>query len=363
MKIGLVQDGGRTVGDAAAVPPRRRIAELVEEAVFAEEMGFDFYGLAEVHFSEEMTMSAPDVVLGLIAGRTKRIRLRFVSTPLLAFNHPIRVAERVAMLDNLSNGRIELGTARSNQAHTLEAFQIAVNDTRSQFTDGIDIVLKALSQETFEHDGPVWKIPERSIYPKPVQKPHPPVFASATSHETHKFAGEQGLGVMSGNSLPGGWDFVQECLDLYRSSWQDAAPRGRATNSSFAALALRAHCAETNEKAQAEASDAAFDVIDLVRKWWARLAEQSSDYSYMSQFEELDGHQRDLPFMIERAPYISVGDPEFFVDRIRRLESMGVDEFILEIDGLGHEKHMQAIELIGRDVLPRVREREETGVR
>jgi alkanesulfonate monooxygenase SsuD/methylene tetrahydromethanopterin reductase-like flavin-dependent oxidoreductase (luciferase family) len=362
MRIGLIQDGGRTLGEATPTPAQRRIAEMVEEAAFADEMGFDFYGLAEVHFSEEMTMSAPDVVLGTIAGRTERIRLRFVSTPMLAFNHPIRVAERVAMLDNLSNGRIELGTARSNQAHTIEAFGIPVEETRAQFTDSIEVVLKALSQETFEHDGPVWQIPERSIYPKPVQKPHPPVFASATSVDTHRYAGEQGLGVMSGNSLPGGWDFVQECLDLYRESWRDAAPRGRATVNSFGALALRAHCAETNEKAQEEGALAAFDAVDLVMRWYSRLAKQSSDYSYMAQFEELDGHRRDLPFMIERAPYITIGDPDFFVERIARLEEMGVDEFLLEIDGLGHAKHMQAIELIGREVLPRVREREGSGV-
>jgi alkanesulfonate monooxygenase SsuD/methylene tetrahydromethanopterin reductase-like flavin-dependent oxidoreductase (luciferase family) len=350
MKIGLVQDGALTPG----VSPERRMDELVEEAVLAEEMGFDFYGLSEVHFSDVLTISSPEVILGLVAGRTERIRLRTVSTPLLAFNHPIRVAERVATLDLVSHGRMELGTARSNQAHTIEAFGIAVEETRQQYTDSIELIIKALSQETFEHDGPVWTVPERSLFPKPIQTPHPPVFASATSSQTHEFAGEQGIGVMSGNSLPGGWDFVQECLDLYRSSWRDAADRGRLTNSTFSSLALRAHCAETNEQALAEASDAAFEMVDLVMNWYSKLAEKSSDYAYMARFEELKDHQRDLPFMVERAPYLTIGDPDLFVDRIKRLEDMGVDEFILEIDGLGHDKHMSAIELIGREVVPRI---------
>jgi alkanesulfonate monooxygenase SsuD/methylene tetrahydromethanopterin reductase-like flavin-dependent oxidoreductase (luciferase family) len=358
MKIGLVQDGGRTQGGAAPVSPQRRIAEMVDEAVFAEEMGFDFFGLAEVHFSEIMTMSAPDVVLGLIAGRTKRIKLRFVSTPLLSFNHPIRVAERLAMLDNLSNGRIELGTARSNQAHTLEAFGVSLDETRAQFEDSIEVILKALTQDRFEHDGPVWKIPSRSVYPRPVQQPHPPVFGSATSVESHTFAGKHGLGVMSGNSLPGGWAFVQECLQTYRAAWRDAAPRGRATNNTFSVLALRAHCAETNKQAQAEAQEAAFDAIDMVTDWYARLAQQGGSYSYLAKFSELQEHRRNLPHMVDRAPYITIGDPDFFVQRIRKLEAMGVDEFILEIDGLGHVKHMQAIEMIGREVLPRIAQRE-----
>jgi alkanesulfonate monooxygenase SsuD/methylene tetrahydromethanopterin reductase-like flavin-dependent oxidoreductase (luciferase family) len=349
MKIGLVQDGALTPG----VSPERRVDELVEEAVLADEMGFDFYGLAEVHFSEVLTMSSPEVLLSAVAGRTDRIHLRTVSTPLLAFNHPIRVAERVATLDLLSHGRMELGTARSNQAHTIEAFGIPVEETRKQYTDSIEVIVKALSQETFEHDGPVWKIPERSLFPKPVQKPHPPVFASATSEQTHMFAGEQGLGVMSGNSLPGGWDYVQECLDLYRGAWTDASERGRLTNSTFSSLALRAHCAGTTEQALEEASDAAFEMVDLVMRWFSKLAEQSDDYAYLGRIEEMEEHRRDLPFMVERAPYLSIGDPDFFVERIERLEGMGVDEFILEIDGLGHERHMSAIELIGREVIPR----------
>lgn len=350
MKIGLVQDGALTPGDS----PERRMDELVREAIFAEEMGFDFYGLAEVHFSEVLTMSAPEILLSLIAGQTERIHLRTVSTPLLSFNHPIRVAERVATLDLVSHGRMELGTARSNQAHTIEAFGVPVEETRKQYTDAIELIIKALSQETFEHDGQVWKVPERSLFPKPLQKPHPPVFASATSETTHKYAGERGIGVMSGNSLPGGWDFVQECLDLYRENWTDAAERGGLTNSTFSSLALRAYCAETTEQALEEAGDAAFEMVDLVMSWFTKLAEKSSDYAYMGRITELEEHRRDLPFMVERAPYISIGDPDFFVERIRRLEEMGVDEFILEIDGLGHDKHMRAIELIGKEVIPRI---------
>jgi alkanesulfonate monooxygenase SsuD/methylene tetrahydromethanopterin reductase-like flavin-dependent oxidoreductase (luciferase family) len=353
MNIGLVQDGASSsTEDGSSV---RRMDELVDEAVFAEEMGFDFYGLAEVHFSPEMTVSSPEVVLAFIAALTTRIKLRFVSMPLLAFNHPVRVAERIATLDVLSHGRIELGAARSNQAHTIEAFQVPVDQTREQFSESIDIILEALSNETFKHKGKHWTIPERTLFPKPVQQPHPPLFASATSMETHRYAGEQGLGVMSGNSLSGGWDYVQQCVDLYRESWQDAAPRGRATNRTFSALALRAHCAETNEQAQAEASETAFNTVDLVMRWYSKIAEQSPDYAYMAQFKELEERRRDLPFMIERAPYLTIGDPDFFVERIQRLEAMGVDELILEIDGMGHEKHMQAIEMIGRHVLPRVR--------
>jgi alkanesulfonate monooxygenase SsuD/methylene tetrahydromethanopterin reductase-like flavin-dependent oxidoreductase (luciferase family) len=358
MKVGLIQDGAAAGRDVSSV---QRMEELVAEAVLADEMGFDFYGLAEVHFSPEMTVSSPEVVLGYIAARTRQMRLRFVSMPLLAFNHPVRVAERIATLDILSGGRIELGCGRSNQAHTLEAFEIPVETTREQFVESLDIIVDALTNETFSYDGEHFRVPERSLFPRPAQLPHPPVHVAATSLETHRFAGERGYGVMSGNSLTGGWDFVQECIDLYRDSWRDPSAEGRAPNSMFATLALRANCAETNEQAQAEAADAAFEAIDLVMRWYSKIAEQSSDYSYMARFSELDDHRRDLPWMIERAPYLTIGDPDFFVDRIRRLEEMGVDELLLEIDGIDHATHMRAIELIGTEVLPRVRATEPAG--
>src|SRR5262249_37523018 len=108
------------------------------------------------------------------------------------------------------------------------------------------------------------------------------------------------------------------------------------------------------EEALADAEHSAFEMVDLVMRWYSKLAAQSDDYAYMARFEELEKHQRDLPFMVERAPYITLGDPDFFVERIAKLEAMGVDEFILEIDGFGHDKQMRAIELIGREVLPRI---------
>jgi alkanesulfonate monooxygenase SsuD/methylene tetrahydromethanopterin reductase-like flavin-dependent oxidoreductase (luciferase family) len=351
VRIGLLMDGALAEG----VGPEQRFADMIDEVLLAEELGFDFFGLAEVHFSSVLTLSAPEVVFGMLASRTSRIRLRTASFVLLSFNHPIRVAERIATLDAATRGRMELGTARSNQAHTLEAFGISPDETREQFWDSLEVILKALSQETFEHDGPVWKIPERSLFPKPVQKPHPPVSVAATSPDTHRLAGEHGIGVMSGNSLPGGWDFVQDCHDLYRRSWTDPAEQGRAPNSSFGALALKAYCAETKAEAFADASSAAFEVVDLVMNWYTALAKQSPDYRYMADFEALTDRQRDLDFMVERAPYLSIGDPDFFVERIKRLASMGVDEFILTIDGFTHEQQMRTIGLLGREVIPRVR--------
>jgi alkanesulfonate monooxygenase SsuD/methylene tetrahydromethanopterin reductase-like flavin-dependent oxidoreductase (luciferase family) len=314
-------------------------------------MGFDFYGLAEAHFTWFGT-SAPEVLFGAVATRTNRIRLRSVATVLLAFNHPIRVAERAATLDCLSKGRAEIGTCRSNQLDTLEGFGIDPKQTRLQWSESLEVIVKALTQETFEHHGEIWDIPPRSVLPRPLQRPHPPLSAAATSIDGCRVAGERGLGCMAGNSLGGGWDYVQRCHDVYREAVERAEPLAGQVTNSFASFAIKAHCADTVEQAKAEAGTMALEIVDAVMEMWLKLAPTSPDYAYMSDITVIEDRKHDLDFVIERAPYISIGDPEFFVERCRRLEEIGVDEFILDIDGLTHEQHLRAIELIGKYVIP-----------
>lgn len=346
MRIGLLQDG--------APNEAGRFAEMVEEAVLAEEMGFDFYGLAETHFTWFGT-SAPEVLFGAVATRTQRMRLRSLSTVLLSFNHPIRVAERAATIDCLSGGRFEIGTARSNQLETLQAFGIEPSQTVGMWSESLQVIAQALSQDTFEFHGENWDIPPRSIYPRPLQSPHPPLFVAATSIDGCRRAGENGIGVIAGNSLGGGWDYVAEGLAAYREGLQDAKPPAGVVNNSFASFSIKAHCAETSAQAKEEAREQSLKIVDQVMKMWARLAPTSPDYAYMNQLAALEDRKDDLDFLIERSPYISVGDPDFFVERFKQVAALGVDEFIVAIDGLDHEKHMRAIELLGRHVLPEFR--------
>jgi alkanesulfonate monooxygenase SsuD/methylene tetrahydromethanopterin reductase-like flavin-dependent oxidoreductase (luciferase family) len=347
MRFGIVQDGVPNGG--------RRFREMVEEAVLADELGFDFYGLAEAHFTGFGT-SAPEVIFGAIATRTKRIKLRWLAAVLLSFNHPIRVAERLTTLDCLSDGRAELGTCRSNQFVTLEAFGVDPKDSRAQWSESLDVIAAALTQDPFEFHGEFWDIPPRTLMPKPIQTdPCPPLSVAATSIDGCRNAGLRGIGCMSGNSLGGGFDFVQQCHDTYREALAEGTPvTGKATTT-FATLAIKAHCAETNEQAKAEAGRSAIETVDAVMQMWKKLADKSSDYAYMQDIFVIEDRKDDLDFLIARAPYISIGDPEFFVERAKRLEEIGVDEFILDIDSLDHEKHLQAIELIGRHVLPEFR--------
>ena len=172
MKFGLEQSGGSPLGPYNYY---HRYKDLVDEAVFAERMEFDFWGTTEQHFSPKGSISAPEVFFPYLAARTHRIRLRALVTLLpFAFNHPVRVAEQISTLDILSDGRADLGVGRGNNILEIEGFGITPDETRAQMWEALEIIEKALTFEEFEHHGELLDLPRRRLVPKPLQTPHPP---------------------------------------------------------------------------------------------------------------------------------------------------------------------------------------------
>ena len=163
--------------------------EALEQIVLAEEMGFEYAWLVEHHFLTEFAHScAPEVFLGALSQRTSRMRLGH-GVVLLPVNHPVRVAEYVATLDVLSNGRVELGTGRSGTPYQLSPFGLDINDTRGMWDEALSIIPRMWTEEVFSHDGKYYHIPPREVIPKPVQVPHPPLWVACTQTETFRLAG------------------------------------------------------------------------------------------------------------------------------------------------------------------------------
>ena len=361
MRFGLLQEGLCDAGTDG----HRRYHEMVEEAVIAEESGFDFYANSEQHFivtEHLVSTSSPEVVLTFVAARTSRIRLRTASTVLLAFNHPVRVAERLATLDVLSRGRAELGTARSNNVSTLEAFGVDPTTTRAQWTESLQVVLACLTQDPFSHDGELWQVAPRTLSPPTVQKPHPPIYVSASGPETHAIAGRLGIGAMTGASIIG-WQHVEGCARAYKDAVAEPEPIGPVVNDALCFAALGAHCAESTERAfeEARAPTTAFMRRMLgPGGMYESLVKASPDYAYLAGVaEEARERMDDLEYIVSIAPYMSIGTPELLIDRFRRLEALGYDEVLLRIDGMGHEVNSRSIQAFGEHVIPEFK-REET---
>jgi alkanesulfonate monooxygenase SsuD/methylene tetrahydromethanopterin reductase-like flavin-dependent oxidoreductase (luciferase family) len=357
MRFGLLQEGLCDAGTDG----HRRYHEMVEEAVVAEAAGFDFYANSEQHFivtPDLVSISSPEVFLTFVAARTTRLRLRTASVVLLEFNHPVRVAERLATLDVLSGGRAELGTARSNNVKTLEAFGVDPTTTRAQWTESIEVVLACLTTDPFEHAGERWSVPPRTLSPPPVQRPHPPIYVSASGPETHAIAGRLGLGAMTGASIIG-WQHVEDCARAYKEAIAHPEPVGPVVNDALCFAALGAHCAESAEQAFDEARAPATAFMRRMLGpggMYESLIKASPDYGYLAGVaEEARKRMDDLEYIVSMAPYMSIGTPEFLIERFRVLESLGYDEVLLRIDGMGHDVNVRSIQAFGRDVIPAFR--------
>lgn len=350
MRVGLLQEAELMPG----VDVAQRYWEMIEEVALADRLGFSCWGTSEQHFSPpRFAVAAPEVLYGAVAQHTENIKLRIMCAVLLAWNHPILVAERMATLDIVSRGRAELGTARSNNVYTLDAFGVDPAATREQWADSIEVIVKAFTHDVLEHDGPVWKIPPREIVPKPMQKPHPPLSVAASSVQSHVMAGERGIGALCFENYFG-FEYLQDCIDGYRQGLAKGTQMAPLRTEHMGLYVATAFCAETREEACRIAHDVMMGYYQFLVDIYVPLGKRQS-YEYLDdKLQRLVDHRDDFDYLLTETPSIMIGTPDDFIERIERLEDMGVEEILMRIDGVSHADIMKSFELIGREVIPTV---------
>ncbi|MGH9295558.1 MAG: LLM class flavin-dependent oxidoreductase, partial [Acidimicrobiales bacterium] len=178
----------------------RLMHDALEQIEIADRIGIDHVWEVEHHFLEEYShSSAPEVFLAAASQRTSRIRLGhgIVALP-PGYNHPARVAERIATLDIVSNGRVELGTGETSSNIELDGFGVARSQKREQWAEALDVLTRLFVEEPFAgYDGRFVSMPPRNLVPKPVQRPHPPLWVACSRRETIHLAAEKGIGALS----------------------------------------------------------------------------------------------------------------------------------------------------------------------
>lgn len=358
MKFGFLSEGDTPAGTTYD----RRYWDLIDEVLFAEEMGFDYFGCSEQHVTVGgASISSPEILYSYLIARTTRIRLRHASTlTATRINHPLRIAERVAMEDILSHGRIELGLARGNSTAQLRAFEVELDETRPQLEEALAVIRAAFTDRPFAYTGDYYKIPPRYLVPAPLQYPHPPILLAATSDESHAWAGQEGVGLMS-NSNFGGFDRQAEMVGIYDSALRKRADSGQHCYRNVGSLIFVAHCAETREQAFKEAMPIFRDYLPSVVSSLANMAKYSESYAYMAEVAEQvekvvassrSGQTAALESLIDSTATIVVGDPDDCIEQIGRFASIGIDDMILRLDTVPHGQLMKSIELFGRHVIP-----------
>jgi len=157
--------------------------DVLEMALAAERLSFNNIWLAEHHFSTYGYLSRPVQLATYLAARTTRIRVG-TAVIVVPLHHPLVVAEEIATLSLLAPGRLDIGLGRGYQHYEFERFGLELEQSRDRWEESVDVILKALAGGPFTYDGKFFKIPETSVFPQPVQRPHPPIWVTAQSLES-----------------------------------------------------------------------------------------------------------------------------------------------------------------------------------
>jgi alkanesulfonate monooxygenase SsuD/methylene tetrahydromethanopterin reductase-like flavin-dependent oxidoreductase (luciferase family) len=201
--------------------PRQRYRDTIEQAVHAEALGFESVWPVEQHFNRQVSvMPCPSLLLAAIAERTERLRLG-TGIVQLALAHPLRVAEELATLDNLSNGRVEFGVGRgSNPAH-FAGFGVVAAESRERMAEGLAYIRAAWTSDRFSFAGRYFQADDLSLAPLPVQRPHPPIRVAVNNVETAVWAGQHAYPILLAtqvNPIPR----LKQLIDGYREARRDS---------------------------------------------------------------------------------------------------------------------------------------------
>jgi len=332
-------------------------AEALATADVAEALGFDGIWLTERHFSPPWGStpvssigSAPMLIATAIATRTRRLRVG-TAVLLLPLGHPIRLAEEVATLDNLSQGRLEVGVGRSSFPRAYEAYNIPYDESRARFQEYLDVMRLAWTQERFSYTGKFYTFRDVEVIPKPYQTPHPPIHHAATTRDTFAAIGTLGLPLLVGAASTALADLAEAIAD-YRAAWQQAGHPGEGE----VRLRLPIYVAASLDKAHAEPQASAMPYYERLRQGYLRGATTFENPIRATRAAQL----ATLTYEDVLQSHVVFGTPDLVAERLRTLQhEVGLAGIIMEPNIGGRIPFglvRRSMRLFAKEVAPCIRE-------
>ena len=329
------------------------IHEQMELMRAAEDLGFDSVWPAEHHFTEYGYCASPALSLAAIANETSRIRLG-TGVVVLPLNHPLRIAEDYAFLDQLSDGRVDLGIGRGYQPSEFSRYGVEQTTTRTQFHEAIEVIQQAWYQERVDFEGTHFNFKDVPIRPKPKQNPIP-IWMAALSGETFELAGKYGFNLLYGSVFGLSPEVaMQRRVDYYNG----LAAGGHSLEGRSLGCLIMVYVAETMEKARDEFRDVVVWYYRTIAKYVAPKAGEDPIKTY-----EMYASFRDLASavswenLLEREAVVC-GDPDYVGEKLEKLQQIyGFTDLLCwtRLGGLDHRKVLRSMELMQDKVIPRLR--------
>ena len=342
----------------------RLFQEALDQVELADRLGIDYAWEVEHHFLEEYShSSAPEVFLAACSQRTKRIRLGhgIVLMP-PAYNPPARIAERIATLDLVSQGRVDFGTGESSSLAELGGFGVSVAEKRAMWRETVEQVANMMVMDPYPgYEGRYFTMPCRNVIPKPVQKPHPPLWVACSNRETIHLAARLGLGALT-------FAFVDPSEarkwvgEYYEILKRECVPVGHAVNANIA-MVTGFSCHEDEAEARRRGEDG-------FRFFGYGLAHHYIFGTHKPGRTDIwKNFEKARALLPDAGASRGIGTPDQLREHLRSFEEAGVDQVIfIQQGGRNRHEHIcESLELFAARVLPdfaaraasRVREKEE----
>jgi alkanesulfonate monooxygenase SsuD/methylene tetrahydromethanopterin reductase-like flavin-dependent oxidoreductase (luciferase family) len=328
--------------------------EGIEECEFAEEMGFDWISFSEHHYSGRIATGTPAVMAAAVAERCKRANIAMLGH-LLPLNNPVRVAEELGLLDNLTNGRLIMGFLRGTPNED-QVYGVNPSEGRGRLLESMDLILKALTEpQPFSWEGRYYQFRTVSVWPRPVQQPHPPVVVATRSDDTIRYAAEHRLG-LGVSFVP--VDQMARVTEKYRTWCEEA---GWQPGPDQVVYRGTIYLAETDQQAE--------DWFEEVKRAGLRPAIPLRPVVSQAIQAARAGEEFDLRNVLAGSPQGDVvgnarglsfmGGPDTIVKQMKAFHEQcgaGVMDLFFQQPVLDHREVMREIELFGKEVLPQIKE-------
>jgi alkanesulfonate monooxygenase SsuD/methylene tetrahydromethanopterin reductase-like flavin-dependent oxidoreductase (luciferase family) len=323
--------------------------EALAQTVLAEELGFTGAWLAEHHFSNYGIVGSLPTMSAALAQATERIRIG-LAVAVLPLAHPLRLAEDIALVDVLSDGRIDVGVGRGYQPQEFAHFGIPFDEASSRFAETLDILRLAWTEDQFSYDGQHFHFKDVSILPKPLQRPHPPILHAAVSTSTFERVGRQGVPILtSPNFTP--IELVRDNFATYRRALTDGGHDPAAFDYP---MLQQVYVAESEEEALAFPRPYAMYFYETLSRLLPSVDRDSIPDDY-GEYARMQHNVEALKYDYLLEHGINVGTPDQVIERLQRLQAeAGVNYYIgwFNFGGMPADKVERSMRLFAKEVMP-----------
>ena len=338
--------------------------DALEQVEVADRLGIDFAWEVEHHFLEEYShSSAPEVFLAACSQRTKNIRLGHgIRQVIPGYNHPARTAEVIATLDLVSNGRVEFGTGESSAELELGGFEVPVDRKRRIFLESVEHICNMLAMDPYPgYKGQYFEMPCRNIVPKPVQRPHPPLWVACSQRETIRMAARLGIGALTFAFVDPAeaTEWVEEYYGIIKSD--QCVPIGHAVNANICMVSSFSchHDRETAIQRGLEGFEFFGFALGSLYAFGEHKPGRTNLWEQFHQARKTSAEEQEIGAQLSGSRG-GIGTPADLREHLLKFEACNVDQvtFIQQAGRNRHEHICESLEIFAAEVMPEFKERE-----